>query len=305
MQPGGGGSGLSFGAPGLEERCRLCGGPSVGAGGVHGRFARRRFSLRACDECGYAFVADPLSDLSSVYDAAYYHGRGADPLVNYAEEVANPRSIRRFEWRGIHAWARSLGPVDGTTRWLDFGCGAGGLVGYLRGEGVDALGFEPGVGAATFRAAAPERFLSPEQLEQAAGRFDIVSAIEVLEHVADPLAELAALRRCLRPGGLLLLTTGNLAPYRDRIERWRYVMPEVHISFYEPRALAAALDRVGFTPAFAGFAPGWEDIYRFKVLKQLHRRSSVPADEVVPWAALAQRLDARLRLSAQPIGWAR
>ena len=137
-----------------------------------------------------------------------------------------------------------------------------------------------------------------------AGAFDVVTAIEVIEHVPDPVAELRRMAALLRPGGLLFLTTGNAAPYRDKLAEWRYVTPEIHVSFFEPRTLHVALERAGLQPADGGFGPGWTEIIRFKLLKNLKRRSVSPLERVVPWPLVARALDARLKISAHPVGWA-
>ena len=287
--------------------CRLCGSASTAyAGTATGRKSGRRFELRDCSSCGFAFVAEPWLDFAEIYDEEYYRGNGADPSVDYAGEVEDPgRTVRRYEWRGILARVRSLTDAGPRTEWLDYGCGMGGLVTHLRGEGLEgAVGFEQGWCAAEL-AARGVPHLSAEDLDAHAGTFDVVTAIEVIEHVVDPVAELRRLRALLRPGGLLFLTTGNPAPYRDRLPAWRYVVPEVHISFFEPKTLALALDRAGFEPAFPGFGPGWDDIIRFKVLKALRRRRTTPLERAVPWRALARTLDRRFQLSAQPVGWAR
>ena len=77
-----------------------------------------------------------------------------------------------------------------------------------------------------------------------------MTAIEVLEHTLDPLAELRRIRALLRPGGLLLLTTGNAAPFASRLTQWPYVIPEIHVSFFEPDdACARRCGCTGFTPA--------------------------------------------------------
>ena len=64
----------------------------------------------------------------------------------------------------------------------------------------------------------------------------MVTAIEVLEHLTDPMPVLHTIATVLRPGGILFVTTGNAAPHRAHLDRWSYVVPDVHVSFYERRA---------------------------------------------------------------------
>jgi SAM-dependent methyltransferase len=285
-----------------DDACRVCGAPTEAAGEVTGRFSGRAFRLRRCRACGFGFVADPWTDYDRIYSDAYYAGEGADPLVDYVYEMAHHgQTIRRYEWQGIRNRVRSLG---GGGRWLDFGCGTGGLVTYLRAAGYDAVGFEEGWSVPRLL----ERgvpVLSPEELAAHAGTFDVVTAIEVIEHVPDPVSALERMAAALRPGGVLFLTTGNAAPYRERLAEWRYVIPEIHVSFFEPRTLRAAMERAGLRPEDGGFGPGWADIMRFKVLKNLKRRSVSPLDRLVPWPLVARALDARLHLAAHPVGRAR
>jgi SAM-dependent methyltransferase len=287
--------------------CRLCGSASTAyAGSATGRKSGRRFELRRCSSCSFAFVAEPWLDYAEIYDEGYYRGQGADPSVDYAGEAEDPeRTVRRHEWRGVLARVRSLADAGPATEWLDYGCGMGGLVSHLRREGLDgAVGFEQGWCAAQL-AARGVPHITEDELPAHAGTFDVVTAIEVIEHVVDPVAELRKVRALMRPGGLLFLTTGNPAPFRDRLASWRYVVPEVHISFFEPQTLAMALDRAGFEPAFPGLGPGWDDIMRFKLLKAFRRRRISPLERLVPWSLAAKAVDRRLQLSAQPVGWAR
>ena len=285
------------------ETCRICGAATEPAGRVHGDFSGRDFQLRRCTQCAYGFVADPWTDYDRIYSDAYYAGEGADPLVDYRFEMDHAdRTIRRYEWRGIAAAVGVLAPVGPGTRWLDYGCGTGGLVTDLRGRGVDATGFEQGWSVPRLR----ERgvpILTDDELVGQAGRYDVVSAIEVIEHVLDPVAELKRMGELLRPGGLLFLTTGNAEPYAGKLADWRYVIPEIHVSFFEPRTLAMAFERAGLRPQAGRFGPGWADIIRFKTLKNLKRRSVSRLDGVAPWPLVARALDRRLKITAHPVGF--
>ena len=284
----------------------MCASLTESAGSVHGRFSGKDFELRRCPTCGFAFVDPPWTDFAAIYSDAYYERRGADPLVDYVTELERPdRTLRRYEWHGVHERVRTLIELGPAARWLDYGCGTGGLVRHLRATGAyDAVGFEQGWSVPRLREHGIP-FLEADDLQAQEGTFDVVTAIEVLEHVVDPVAELRRMRALLRPGGLLFLTTGNSEPYAGRLTSWRYVIPEIHVSFFEPRTLDLAMRKAGLSPTVPGFGPGWTDIIRFKLLKNLRRRSVGRLDGLVPWSMVARAIDRRFRLSAHPVGWAR
>ena len=284
--------------------CRICQGPTRSVGTVEGRYKQRPFHVARCPGCGYGFIADPWLDYTSIYDNRYYAGEGADPLVDYHFELENPeRSVRVYEWRGIAKRVDELGAgLDPSRRWLDYGAGNGGLVRHLRSHGLaDAVGFDEGA-IARDATAAGIPMVAADELPGLAGSFDVVTAIEVIEHTPDPIAELRRMRNLLKPGGLLFITTGNAAPYADRLTRWSYVIPEIHISFFEPRTLSMALEQAGLRPEFVPSGPGFDQILKFKVLKNLRLRRRSFLTDMVPARGMARIADRLTRLSEHPIG---
>ncbi len=272
---------------------------------MHGGYSGRDYELRRCDVCGFAFVADPWTDFERIYDARYYDGHGADPLVDYHFELAEPdRTIRQYEWRGVTQLVkRLLGGLDG-VRWLDFGCGNGGLVRYVNERtGARASGFEEGSIANEARELGIP-IVSSDALPSREGSFDVVTAIEVIEHTIDPLSELRAIRKLLRSGGLLFLTTGNAEPFASRLLRWPYVIPEIHVSFFEPRTLEYAFDKCSFRAGRLPPRDGFDEILKFKVLKNLKVRRRNRVTDLIPAGPVAAVADRKVRLSQHPIGWA-
>jgi SAM-dependent methyltransferase len=277
----------------------VCASATVAAGTVDGRVQRRTFHLRHCPGCGYSFVADPVEDLGAIYSLDYYRGDGADPLVDYYFELDHPRrTIRSYEWRGIQravAARRALAP---DTRWLDFGCGNGGLVRHVAAHsGCAIVGWDDGAIVDEARGRGIP-ILQDDELEDA-GPFDVITAIEVLEHVADPRAALARIGALLSPGGVFFYTTGNAQPFANRLPSWSYVVPELHVSFYEPRTMDRLLRGAGLVPTTQTLE-GWDDIYWFKLLKNLRLRRRTTLTDHAPRRQLARLLERRFQLAALP-----
>ena len=123
-----------------------------------------------------------------------------------------------FIRRMIHAHfggdERSLKPLVGKAA-LDVGCGAGLLCEPLARMGAAVTGVDAAhqnIAAATAHAAQSGLMVdyrAGELSAQNLGTFDLVTSMEVIEHVTDPAAFVAELVAHLKPGGLLIMSTPN------------------------------------------------------------------------------------------------
>ncbi|ACM02432.1 bifunctional 2-polyprenyl-6-hydroxyphenol methylase/3-demethylubiquinol 3-O-methyltransferase UbiG [Cereibacter sphaeroides] len=110
-------------------------------------------------------------------------------------------------------------PFEG-LRLLDIGCGGGLLSEPMARLGAEVIGADAAprnIPVAKLHAeqsglAIDYRNTTAEALAAAGERFDVVLNMEVVEHVADPLAYLTACRELLKPGGLMICSTLNRNP---------------------------------------------------------------------------------------------
>ena len=280
--------------------CRACGSKHVTLRGrKKGEFLRREFEFFQCADCGLMFV-EPFSGFE-IYNDEYYRGHGPDPYVDYETEYRDwRRSDRGLEFDDLVRIAddrlkdqrtkrpNDLIPTDAGPlvpfSWLDFGCGAGALLKYLRERGslhgrpLELTGHDVGSYADLLKTTDGFRILDLDKLSrEPAARYDVISMIEVIEHLPSPLEPLTLVSRLLKPGGLLLLTTGNLdSPVARRQGiHYRYCAPEIHVSLFNPECLAQLYRRVGLET----YHVRYQGAVKFKVVKSLrHKRA---------WRALA------------------
>jgi SAM-dependent methyltransferase len=205
--------------------------------------------LLRCSECGQL--------VSQLGAAAHARSMQQFDLLEFnrmnAHQTARRRQVAR---RRLGRVARLLGKPPAQCRLVDVGCSRGDFVGFARELGFAAEGVEPAPHiAAEARAAGLDvktGLLEDQSYPDAS--FDCVTFFEVIEHLPTPLALLAECRRVLRPGGVVLLSTGNGESWTARVlkGRWDYFRIEQdpgHVSFFNPRSLALVAGRAGFSVA--------------------------------------------------------
>lgn len=281
--------------------CPICRGETEELGSKQGVRVQRLFCLRRCRGCSFSFVSNPCTDYAAVYDEQYYIGKGADPMVDYRFEYDHPNeTIRRHDWIGIEEFVTALRPSRGS--WLDYGCGNGALVRNVADRGRwNIFGYDNGVWASKARSDGLP-ILTESELAAHRNSFDVITAIEVIEHIVDPVGFLTHLRSFARPGALLFLTTLNAKVAPQDFPSWSYVRPEIHVSFFTPKSLARSLEASGFRPYYPGFGPGWEKMIRSKVLKNVGIRKNAAWQALLPWSVISRLIDARYRVTQLPAG---
>lgn len=147
-----------------------------------------------------------------------------------------------------------MGPLlKSATKILDVGCSTGHFLHSLRGKVKTRVGVELSRADVAFIRKNLDFPVYDKPIEALAideGPFDVITALQVLEHVEDPVNFLRNLGTHLKPGGHLYLELPNiddilLTEYREKGYADFYYR-EPHLSYFSKATLKRALARAGF-----------------------------------------------------------
>jgi len=139
-------------------------------------------------------------------------------------------------------------------RLLEVGCSYGGFLAEARRDGWDVTGIELSETAASYaRDQLSLRVLSgsvQDQLQKLGEPYQVVTLFHVIEHVPDPVQLLEMCRRLIKPKGMLVLKTPNVASFIARLTgaSWHWVSPPAHLYLYSPNTLSLLLEKSGYQP---------------------------------------------------------
>jgi SAM-dependent methyltransferase len=186
-----------------------------------------KFSLRRCLDCGFQFK---------------------DPVIDEAKLLACYAAAESDKWgESPDPWQRQfdvLGEVLAESapgkRVLDIGCFNGAMLENF-GNRWDKFGIEPARAAVEIAEQRGVKVLADtlEDLSADVESFDAVLAIDVVEHLVEPLPFFRRVSELLKPGGVFIVLTGNTSALAWRLQGsmfWYCSLPE-HVSFYNRQSL--------------------------------------------------------------------
>ncbi len=166
---------------------------------------------------------------------------------------------------------------------LDVGCAYGYFMELAKARGFDPYGIEPSAHAGS----QAQKLLGKKKVQMgrldetsfSSGSMDVVSLLDVFEHLGDPRAALKQINALLKPGGYTMIATGDSRSLLPRIlkRRWTFYIPPQHLFFFHRDLMAALLREAGFEPVKVFSVGKWLSVEYVLHLAQTTGESKIAA----------------------------
>lgn len=229
-------------------KCILCKSDKIIEKFIIDRF-KPHFKIFECRECGFQFRGSEKGRIDRYYNRDYYEGKAP---YSYVDERKSEKAFR-IVWRSrVKKWAKLEKTKGKIKNFLDVGCSFGGLMQVAKEKGYQPYGAELSKYSGRY---AEKRFGKKhimigniEKLQLLGSFFSVVSLIEVVEHLSNPIKALQNIYRCLKKGGIAIIQTADMAGLQARFrgKKYHYYLPG-HFSYFSARNLESLLRKIGFS----------------------------------------------------------
>jgi SAM-dependent methyltransferase len=232
---------------GRPEACPVC--ADTGLSGIAVVYG---YPVFECSGCRLGFVwPQPEAELLREYYRRSYWGA----YLGDSKPVYQRDDIREHILRPQLKLARSLLSGIAQARILDVGAGDGSMLRLFRDAGFSrtlGIEFSAEVAEHARRVNGVDVAAVPEFSDFNQRGWDLITLWAVIEHLRSPLDYVAHANRLLKPGGWLLLMTGDnsslLARMQGCFDMWMY--PPEHLFFFDRASLRTLMSRGGFSRNF-------------------------------------------------------
>lgn len=210
-------------------------------------FEKAGWVFLKCKNCGLyrlKFSEEDNKLLKGYYDKRFFTGGNKQGYFNYEGDsnIIN---------RNMEKFVKQIIKLKEPGNLLDIGCATGLFMIKAKEKGFDAYGIEMSDYAAMI---AKKRFgnkvinSSIEKANYRAGKFDVVTMFDLIEHLINPRLVLKKVFKIMKKNGLLVINTGNVESLLARIlgRKWHFFAPPQHLFCFSINTLRTLLDQAGF-----------------------------------------------------------
>lgn len=185
----------------------------------------------------------PISNLNSYYTESYFNGGHADGYPDYQGSV----NVLLREFRKIVEELERFVSIGGHI--LEIGCAYGFFLKVARSTfkvtGIEIA--DSAVQSCLHDGLDVYRGVVSAPLLANIGQVDAIVLLDVIEHLLDPEHDLVLLVRALKPGGIVVISTGDFSSVLARMmgPKWRLMTPPQHLWYFTPGSIAMMARRLG------------------------------------------------------------
>ncbi|MBI4999591.1 class I SAM-dependent methyltransferase, partial [Candidatus Gottesmanbacteria bacterium] len=209
-------------------------------------FEKNGYKIVRCRNCQLVFVANQPTEkkLRSYYTRNYFiNGEAKFGYFDYEKEGENCQENFIDKLKKVENYKKA-------GRLLDVGCAYGM---FLKNCGSNWLtsGVEISSHAVNFARKKLGLDIFCGTLLNAPwqdGEFDVITMWDVLDHMANALANLLKANKLLKKGGLLVFNVGDIDSFLARLtsKRWYLMIPPTHLYFFSRKTILKMLKKSGF-----------------------------------------------------------
>jgi len=202
-----------------------------------------------CRNCGLVYVNPRLTKayLEKLYTDDYYEGKGFDAHFMGSDKFKEDNAQLLVNCLKNAILNNKVKPklleVGGGDALISYFALKAGFDALMCDISKDAIERANKRGVPCVNGEITNRFFDTQ-----VGLYDVVVALEVIEHLYDPMAFFCRVYQLLKPGGVFIYTTGNFQETRFWGRRWGYLdIPEGHLYFFTPKTIKIYFGKAGFS----------------------------------------------------------
>ena len=230
------------------KECPVCGSPKLSpfieVAGY--RVSEKQYVIEECSNCSFK-LTNPLPDESEI--GKYYESDNYISHTSSNKGVFNLlyQLIRRRAIKSKFSLVSSYSP-NGLL--VDYGCGTGSFLSYVKQKGWAVLGLEPSsIAISNCATNVKEDIKDPSEIYNLQeGTADVISLWHVFEHVYNPKELLGVFKKVLKKEGALVIAVPNPDSLDAELygESWAAWDVPIHHSHFNKKSMKMLLNSTGF-----------------------------------------------------------
>lgn len=226
------------------------------------------FGIIECQSCTLRITSPRPEDqhLGRYYESPEYisHTNASKTLFDKVYQLSRNIMLRR-KWKLITATMQ-----QSKLSILDFGCGTGHFLSYVKGKGAQISGYEPSQGARELAQKITKTTIN-ESISQIESKYDVITLWHVLEHIPNLSETLKLLQTHLKPNGVLFIAVPNYTSEDESLygNKWAAYDTPRHLWHFSPKSMQILTKNHNLK--ISKIVPMWLDALYVSILSQKHK----------------------------------